>query len=151
MACDRHFSACLLPTLQHSVIEFLHPGICSHRPDASFDAQEPQDTRPGFTDPSHPPSNALEPLAVTARLNAAPGLTRKRRVKLAHLIKCGVKQTLFFNLTIACSAPLDELLPGVEIYATIDRHGDSPFLHSSLNRRVCLAAQESHLFHHITT
>jgi hypothetical protein len=33
------------------------------------------------------------------------------------------------------------LLPGVEIYATIDGHGDSPFLHSSPNASLCLAAR----------
>jgi hypothetical protein len=37
----------------------------------------------------------------------------------------------------------------MKIYATINGHDDSPFLHSSPNARVCLAAEESHLFHHI--
>jgi hypothetical protein len=91
----------------------------------------------------------LEPLAVATSFDADEHFTTEVRVKVTDIVKRVVKKSLFFNLTIGCIAPLDELLPGMKIYATIDGHGDSPFLHSSPNASLCLAARESHPFHHI--
>jgi hypothetical protein len=57
--------------------------------------------------------HSLEPFAVAARLNTDAYFTCELRVEGAHLVERVVKKSLFFNLTIACIAPLDELLPGV--------------------------------------
>ncbi len=93
--------------------------------------------------------HALKPLAVAARLDADEHFTGELRVEVAHRVERVVKKALFFNLAILGVAPLDELLSGMEIYSTIDGHGDSPFLHSSLSASLCRTTRESHLFYHI--
>ena len=71
-------------------------------------------------------------------------------IELADIVERVVEETLFFDLAVTGVTQLDELLSGMQIYATIGGHDGSPFMHSSPKARLCRVAEESHLFHHIS-